>query len=121
MPLHTRLNWTPTWLAVKTGNLISRTKSASAFVCTQRRAGSTEQAFDAEAAFGKAGIAPEGNGGGPVQPALAPVDPTAQAVFPLRNGRSSFSTLKNCSSFWRGNGQGLMLPDCVGVGLGLGL
>ena len=115
------MNWTPTCLAVKAGNFISRTKSASAFVCTQKRAGSTEQALDAEAAFGAAGIAPEGNGGGPVQPALAPVDPAAQAFFPLRNGRSSFSTLKNCSSFWRGNGQGLMLPDCVGVGLGLGL
>ena len=83
LALHTRVNWTQARLTVKPGNFISRTKSASAFVCTGRIAGSTEQAFDAEAAFGAACIAPEGNGRGPVQPALVPVDPAPQAFFPI--------------------------------------
>jgi len=81
--------------------------------------GSTEQAFYAEASFGGAGIAPEGNGHGPVQPALVPVDSAPQAFFPLKNCRSFFRRVKNSTSFWRGNRQELMLPDCVGVGLGL--
>lgn len=115
LALHRRLNWTEAWLAVKIGNFISRTKSASAFVCIQRSVGRTEQAFDTEAAFGSSGIAPEGNGCGTLQPTLDPVHPAAQAFFPLRTCRSSCRRVKNSTSFWRGNGQELNLPDCVGL------
>ena len=105
----------------RNAGLLTCPQSFNASSSTGRRAGSTEQAFDAEAAFGAAGIAPEGNDHGPVQPALVPVDPAPQAFFPLRNCRSSFRRVKNSTSFWRGNGQELMLPDCVGAGVGLGL
>lgn len=45
LALHGTLDWTEAWLAVKKGHFISRTKSTSAFECTQQRVGRTEVAL----------------------------------------------------------------------------
>ena len=80
-------------------------------MCGQDRA-----AFDTEAAFGSAGSTPA-DGRGALQLELGPAHAAAGASFPHRPCRSSCSSLKNRTSFWRGNGQGVELPACV-VGLG---
>ena len=77
----------------------------------ERSAGRTEQAFDTEAAIASAGIAPAGNGGGALQPALDPLCPAAQTFSPIRNCTNLCSHVRKSHSFchWKWAGY---KPSC---------